>query len=266
MNEYFNISIFRALLEIKDNEYKEIEEIDSFIKIQKLVNRNADYDTAYSLLEDYPLLVAEEVEYLKTNSLVLLYLMMRDLNPDWLREIKKGRESFYKYMNEKNYTNIIQVFDFCNLDSDSSQEVSIWWKLFYQANFENFNKVISGIEAEQKTKIYENRVLKKFDMECIDMSIHNPSAGYDVLSYRENDQKNIYEIYIEAKSDKNYSNSFYLTRNEFNQAERYKEAYIIYLWRGDDSQPRKIYFEELEKNTPKDRGGSEWKEAFISLD
>ena len=98
------------------------------------------------------------------------------------------------------------------------------------------------------------------------MSIHNPSAGYDVLSYRENDQKNIYEIYIEAKSDKNYSNSFYLTRNEFNQAERYKEAYIIYLWRGDDSQPRKIYFEELEKNTPKDRGGSEWKEAFISLD
>ena len=266
MNEYFNISIFRALLEIKDNEYTELKEIDSFVKIQKLVNRNADYDTAYSLIEDYTLVINEDVEYLETNSLVLLYLMIREINPSWLNEIKKGRKNFYRYINEKNFKNLIQVFDFCNLDSDSLQEVSIWWKLFYQSNFENFGKVISGIEAEQKTKDYENRILKKFDMECVDMSIHNPSAGYDVLSFREDDRSAIYDIFIEAKSDKTYSNSFYLTRNEFNQAEKYRETYIIYLWRGDDSQPRKIYFEELERNTPKDRGGSEWKEAFISLD
>ena len=83
------------------------------------------------------------------------------MQPPWLSQLKKGRESFFDFLKEENEINLIQLFEFCELDSNQLKNVSIWWKLLFQDNYENFSKVLSGIDGEDKTKQYELKILRK---------------------------------------------------------------------------------------------------------
>ena len=52
-------------------------------------------------------------------------------------------------------------------------------------------------------KQYELKILRKLEIEksLIDASIEDPGAGYDLISWRKDDNGNLYKIFIETKNN-----------------------------------------------------------------
>jgi hypothetical protein len=72
-----------------------------------------------------------------------------------------------------------------------------------------------------------------------------------------------YNIYIEAKFSNN--NQFFLTKNEWNTANKYMEKYFIYFWDGESDAPKIINFEELKEYILDDKENSTWDKLVINI-
>ena len=68
-------------------------------------------------------------------------------------------------------------------------------------------------------------------------------AGYDILSYNENQEK----IYIEVKAVSSTNFKFYLSSNEFNKANLMNKNYFLYLLPRDLSNLSKFDYEGILK-------------------
>lgn len=91
------------------------------------------------------------------------------------------------------------------------------------------NYVRIGEEGEQFVIEYERRRLAEIGKEHLissikQMSIIDVSAGYDILSFDENEN----EIYIEVKSTTTSMLEFDLTKNELEKSKRFGKSYWIY--------------------------------------
>lgn len=265
MEDFFNISVFRALLNFKEREIETYEQLSRYISIEKQLRFDSNLDVAESLLIDYGFKVFRENSYLHENKLLVLYNLVEIMQPTWLSQLKKGRESFFDFLKEENEINLIQLFEFCELDSSQLKNVSIWWKLLFQDNYENFSKVLSGIDGEDKTKQYELKMLRKLEIEksLIDASIEDPGAGYDLISWRKDDNGNLYKIFIETKN-----NEIIISRNEYEKSVQLNDRYFIYFWTKDSSdKPKKIIdYKFILESAPKDTQMSEWRSLKIFTD
>lgn len=92
---------------------------------------------------------------------------------------------------------------------------------------ENYVKI--GEEGEQFVLDYERRRLADIGKEHLiprikQMSVEDVSAGYDILSFDENENK----IYIEVKSTTTSMLEFELTKNELEKSKAFGESYWIY--------------------------------------
>ena len=265
IDSFFNISVFRALLNFKAREIETYEQLSRHISIEKQLRFDSNLDVAESLLIDYGFKIFHENPYLNENKLLILYNLIDITQPSWLNQLKKGRENFFEFLKEEDEINLIQLFEFCELDSDQLKSVSIWWKLLFQDNYENFSKVLSGIDGEDKTKQYELKMLRKLSIEKSpkDVSIDDPSAGYDLISWRKDESGNVYKIYIETKNKE-----IIITRNEYKKSNYFEDKYFIYFWTNDcTDKPRKILDHKfISKSVPKDSPKSEWRSSKIIID
>jgi hypothetical protein len=107
------------------------------------------------------------------------------------------------------------------------------------------NQAEVGLAAEklvfQKETLRVQKINK--DLKVKHVSLEDVTAGYDILSYNEN-QENIY-IEVKAVSSSNFK--FYLSSNEFNKANLMNKDYFLYLLPRDLSSSNNFDYEKILK-------------------
>ncbi|MAI29660.1 MAG: hypothetical protein CMP38_05590 [Rickettsiales bacterium] len=100
-----------------------------------------------------------------------------------------------------------------------------------------------GLAAEEfifkKEKEKVSKINKKLNVEHT--ALTDVAAGYDILSYNNNEEK----IFIEVKAVSSSNFKFYLTSNEFNTSNILKNNYFLYLLPRDLSNPEQFDYDNL---------------------
>lgn len=272
IENYFTIGIIDAGQNL-DNEL-EIEKdrtVTEIIKVKEETGTlNQDYKNAEKLILEYGENLFKGVGEFNNPLKNIVFNMIKVLNPPWQSLLRHGTNLFYSYIAElPEGGNIIQVFTYAKLEDFSDESIK-WWKLISNyTNIEDTNvKEKLGLEGEILTIKYEKNYLKTLGINRIPehISIQDPSAGFDVLSWRRDVNQNMVELKIESKMSAVLPSRFYLTRNEFEVSQKNKDTYKVYIWNKKDTHldtPTILDSEWLSDNTPKDNGFGEWKEVLI---
>tara|TARA_S200000501_G_scaffold349862_1_gene366355 strand:- start:156 stop:1049 length:894 start_codon:yes stop_codon:yes gene_type:complete len=108
-----------------------------------------------------------------------------------------------------------------------------------------YDKEKIGLAAEEfifkKETEKVNRINKKLNVEHV--ALTDVAAGYDILSYNNNEEK----IFIEVKAVSSSNFKFYLTSNEFNISNILKSKYFLYLLPKDLSNTEQFDYDNLLK-------------------
>ena len=197
----FNRSTIEALIEL-ENEYKEKKansEIQTFFKVKEITHTlNYDYQSAFSLLDEFRDEIYLNDLNFKDRRKSLLFNLIRLSSPNWINYKNfKGREqTILNISSDINSNNIMQVLEDANLLHGESfdEEEYIWWTYLLSSlyNKEDLAKIDSGIAGEIKTLQYENKFLRKqkINKTAKIVSHEDSSLGYDVISWRKIGNKN----------------------------------------------------------------------------
>jgi len=281
MNNFniFNRSTIEALIEL-ENEYKEKKansEIQTFFKVKKITHTlNYDYQSAFSLLDEFRDEIYLNDLNFKDRRKSLLFNLIRLSSPNWINYKNfKGREqTILNISSDINSNNIMQVLEDANLLHGESfdEEEYIWWTYLLSSlyNKEDLAKIDSGIAGEVKTLQYENKFLRKqkINKTAKIVSHEDSSLGYDVISWRKIGNKTT-EIQIECKKRNKNEKEFFFSRNAAEFAKQIPDTYFIYFWNDKKyfKDPKIISFTEIENLLPQEESDHiKWTELKINSD
>ena len=197
----------------------------------------------------------------------ILSKYLKDEKPGFLLRITGGRDYFLNYIDE-NFEQLLNdagLYSEINL-SKEGREIGNWWDdlSVFVRNLEKDKKLDQGREGEEKTIRYEINKLKKLDIKKKPkwISYEDNSAGYDVLSWDEEQNK----IFIEVKATNNTNGLFYLSKGEWRFSVSAKDNYFIHVWIQDKKEPRIITYSELNSKNYKieDSSNAEWEKIKIT--
>lgn len=227
-----------------------------------------DLDAAMEL---HPLVAAgaphETVMFYRECILAVLLLKM----PAFAKLMTLGRGRFINRIKGADYRDIRSVFREARLldDPPSGADIS-WWDLVQGRVRLNFDqeRLVRARHAESLSMDYEKTELSKLGIETdpVWMAIDDNTAGYDVLSYRPTPVGES-NLLIEVKSTIASPLRFYVSRNEWENAEQVGEAYLFHIWDMDKNPPilhiRTV--EQIRSHIPTDNGKGKWANALILI-
>jgi hypothetical protein len=186
-------------------------------------------------------------------------------NPIWMKTITLGRQKFVQKLDR----DAASCFRCARLlDDPPSDEVIDWWdrlqsmgrRLSDQARLEQ------GREAEKLSLLHEEERLKALGISRPPkwVSIEDNTVGYDILSYDLGPVEPIARL-IEVKSFRR-SGRFFLTRNEWETAKKFGNAYSFHIWNVESKQLALKTVEDVNRSIPIDNPGGRWDVAIIDVD
>lgn len=138
------------------------------------------------------------------------------------------------------------------LDTPFSYEVKKWWSTLQQEDIEidkKYRKMIGDIGEELTMNYEEDRLKNGCTQELSNIIDHvskkNENIGFDISSFFGFLQPNIHHshenLMIEVKSTTSSGDNFrfYLTRNEWEMANKNIDKYLFYMWMGINIEKRK---------------------------
>ena len=187
--------------------------------------------------------------------------------PIWVKTIKLGRQVFAAKLEEDDHT----IFENAGLlASPPSPDVVEWWDTIgHEVKLEtDLEKMAQARAAEKLSWQFEKQRLLGLGIETdpVWVGLDDNTAGYDVLSYEPDVPVNTNKL-IEVKSTVASPPRFYVTRNEWTQAMKSKNAYFFHVW---DMQktPAVLYVRtvaEVEPHIPTDNEKGKWSNAEIPV-
>jgi hypothetical protein len=221
--------------------------------------------------ELHPLVAVEApydtVMFYRECILAVLLLKM----PAFAKLMTLGRGRFIKRIKGSDYRDIRSVFREAKLldDPPSSDDIS-WWDLVQGRVRLNFDqeRLARARHAESLSIAHEQAELAKLGIKRapIWMAIDDNTAGYDVLSYRLT-AVGTTNLLIEVKSTIASPVRFYVSRNEWDNADQIGEAYVFHVWEMDKSPPvlhiRTV--EQIRPHIPTDNENGKWTNAQIPI-
>ncbi len=230
--------------------------------------RDYDLDAAKEL---HPLVAGdaphETVMFYRECILAVLLLKM----PAFAKLMTLGRGRFIKRIKGDDYRDIRSVFREAKLleDPPSGGDIS-WWDTIQGRVRLNFDqeRLVRARYAESLSLEVERAELDRLGIEKapVWMAIDDNTAGYDVLSYRltSNGESN---LLIEVKSTIASPLRFYVSRNEWDNAEEVGAAYLFHVWDMDKNPPilhvRTV--EQIRPHIPTDNQKGKWTNAQILI-
>lgn len=187
--------------------------------------------------------------------------------PIWAKLMTLGREKFIKKLSRDE----VSIFRGAGLLLDPPDDhVVYWWdNITGQVRLELDNKMLERAREAEKLSIeYERKNLLSVGIDQAPrwIAIEDNTAGYDVLSYTRNNYGLVNKL-IEVKSTISRPSSFYLTRNEWEQAAKYGDSYVFHIWDMRNSPPQLFIktVDEVSPHVPNDNSSGKWKNAEILI-
>ena len=280
--DIFNRSLISALAEIYQNIVLYGEDFDRelFLKTKEnLRDYNLPYSEALEIDKEVGKnLYVDATEKLEDIKKIILMNLIFHYEPSWFPLNNfRGRDQILKNI-EKEETSagndLLQIFKDAELLDDNKFETDLWWTILQSKLYsENITELINGIVGENLSMEYERKKLISQglnDLKPKKISVKNSTAGYDIESWEKGEDGRPKKIYIEVKYSERKQLRFFLTRNEYDTAERLKKDYVLHYWQRDkvddlDLSPTKEFtFQWLKDNVPTDNGeNSFWKTVLI---
>lgn len=185
--------------------------------------------------------------------------------PVWVKTIRRGRLVFAAKLEIDDYS----IFDNAGLLTNPPPlDVVEWWDTIgHEVKLEtDLEKMAQARVAEKLSWDAEKARLLALGIETdpVWVGLDDNTAGYDVLSYEPAEPENTNKL-IEVKSTMASPLRFYVTRNEWNQALKSRDAYFFHIW--DMLQaPPKLYVRtvaQVEPHIPSDNDKGKWSNAEI---
>ena len=187
--------------------------------------------------------------------------------PIWAKLMRQGRLRFVKKLD----ANVQDIFAAAGLmDNPTPLHVVTWWDsvLGYTRLLTDQEKMEQGRAAEILTLKHERERLKGLgiNLEPEWPGFDDNFAGYDVLSY-DKGPDGIRNKLIEVKSTTVSPMRFFVTRNEWDKAEKAGDAYHFHIW--DMNQTPPVLIErsvaEVATHIPVDNGKGRWASAQVPV-
>lgn len=197
-------------------------------------------------------------------------ILVRDL-PEWAKLVTLGRGRFIKRLKAAEYRDVRSLFRQARLlDEYPSLDDIEWWDAL-QAHVrasQNGDAMKRARVAEKLTLDYEAEQLRKAGLNAEPrwMSIEDNTVGYDVLSYTPSEFGPINRL-IEVKSTIASPLRFYVSRNEWEKALEFGEAFVFHIWDLQREPPR-LYERQVAQvlpHIPHDNEKGRWSNALIPV-
>lgn len=187
--------------------------------------------------------------------------------PIWVKTIKLGRQVFAAKLEVDDHT----IFENAGLlASPPSADVVEWWDTIgHEVKLEtDLEKMAQARTAEKLSWDFEKQRLLSLGIETdpVWVGLDDNTAGFDVLSYEPGVPENTNKL-IEVKSTVASPLRFYVTRNEWNKAQKSKDAYFFHIW-DMRKAPAVLYVRtviEVEPHIPTDNENGKWSNAEIPI-
>ena len=276
----FNRSLVNALVEVQEQTKVLGDSFDKDLFLKTKENFG-DYNLPYSdalevheeIGNDLYIDVTNEIENILK---IILMNLIFSYKPKWF-PLKNytGRDQILQRINEEESSNDIkQIFNDAGLFDDEDNETHTWWAIIQSnAYSENINEVLNGLKGEKYSMDYEKRKLISQGLEDyapIRISTKNSLAGYDIESWEKSSNGDIKKIYIEVKYTQRDYIRFFLSRNEYDTAEKLSNDYKIHFWQENkinEEEPKpteEFSFDWITNNVPTDNGQySFWNKVLI---
>lgn len=179
---------------------------------------------------------------------------------------RRGRELLVSNLTD----NELQVFRNAGLLSTTPDNDLIqWWdRLKKLAKMKIDEKLLAqGRLAESWTLEVEKKIIAEFcDFSPEYVAIDSDNYGYDILSYRQDNTGNIFNVHIEVKSyGSKYYPHIYLTSNEWNNAKKPPYSCIFYIWCIENKEFSILSVKDMERHIAKNNGQGIWQSLLINL-
>lgn len=197
-----------------------------------------------------------------------LYKLIVFNNPIWIENAYNGINHILNSIKNLDCgDDVLQCLKNAGLLELETGTAARWWlKIMQDSRPNDLNLMNIGTKGEDATIEYEMKYLleNNIDKEVVNIALRYPEEKYDIKSWRRNIKNGeIYPIQIESK--KTYKNHFFLSRNEYETGKKFKDTYKVYYWTDDEQTiPKIISFNKLERNIPKDNGNGIWTNVEIT--
>jgi hypothetical protein len=194
-----------------------------------------------------------------------LTVLVRQLNPWWLRVSPLGRERVRASLS----TNEAQCFEAAGLfDPEPTAQIRRWWDALTQSvrSVEDSKRLTQGRVAEELSIDYERRRLSALGITNRPrwISFDDNTAGYDVHSFDKGPVEPIAKL-IEVKSCARQLPEIFLTRNEWETAVERTPNYYFHIWMLPEECLIELTPTNIEADIPQDRGDGRWQIVKITL-
>lgn len=185
----------------------------------------------------------------------------------WARVITLGRGKFFRQLDRDE----LQCFRAAILDGDPpSPDVVEWWDALsgQMRRVSDHNRMQRAREAEWLTLQHEVQRLSVMGITLQPrwVAIDDNTAGYDILSYDQWERGPRNRL-IEVKSTIASPLRFYVTRNEWEQALKFGDAYHFHIW-DLAAQPPRLFERsaaQIQPHIPEDQANGKWSTAEIPV-
>lgn len=187
--------------------------------------------------------------------------------PIWAKLMRQGRQRFVKKLNPDDQ----DIFAAAGLmEYPTPLHVVTWWDAVsgYTRLLTDQEKMEQGRAAEMLSLQHERKRLKGLGIhqEPEWPGFDDNFAGYDILSY-EQSPHGLQNKLIEVKSTTASPLRFIVTRNEWDRAEKARDAYSFHIW--DMRQDTPVLIErtvaEVAPHIPLDSGKGRWTNAQVPV-
>jgi hypothetical protein len=185
----------------------------------------------------------------------------------WARIMTLGRARFTNKLTRDQ----LSVFRQAGLLLDPPDDTIVaWWTDTTGEVRHEMDKVrmMRARSAERLTILYETNRLQHMGVDTAPrwMAIEDNTVGYDVLSY-EPSQYGLNNVLIEVKSTVASPLRFIITRNEWDEAQKFGDAYFFHVWDMDKDPPvlhvRTVA--QVAPHIPADNQQGKWQNAIIPV-
>ncbi len=191
-------------------------------------------------------------------------LYVARFKPYWLHAVPSGWARLRSVATE----NTLQCLrEAGGMSADIDSDTLRWWdSLAAQARADSdIKKMENARKAEKLSYDYEIRRTRSLGIRYTPLwvSLEDNSVGYDILSF-DLVGGTTRRMMIEVKSTT--SNTVYITRNEWRNAEAAKGFSLFHIWRLPEAKLLTVTPEILQAHIPVDSGSGQWQQASIAVD